>query len=290
MEGWDTSAVIAIVGGSGAALLWAISTLCTSRSSRIIPPASVLAWVMLIGALLTLPLAAAGGVPAELDAGAIAWLLVAGSANLVGLLFNYRALRIGKVGIVAPITSAQGATAAVIAIVAGEQVAAGAGAMLMLITIGVVLASLAGGSQWEPGEHHRRAVGLAIVASMLFGIGLYAVGRLSSELPVSWILFVPRLLGTVALTLPLALTGRLRLDRRAAPYVGASGVGEIAGLALFTVGARVSIGVTAIVASQFAALAAVAAYLLFGERLARVQLAGVAAIVVGVTVLTALQV
>lgn len=284
--------MIAIVGGLGAALLWAISTLSTSRSSRIIPPASVLAWVMLIGVFLTLPLVAVGGVPSGFDGEAVAWLLVAGVVNLIGLLFNYRALRIGKVGIVAPITSAQGATAAVIAVVAGEHVAAGAGAMLMLIATGVVLASLAGDTEQEPGsdEEHRRAVVMAIIASALFGLGLYAVGRLSTDLPVSWILFAPRLLGTLALAVPLAVAGRLRFDRRAAPYVGISGVGEIAGLALFTVGARVSIGVTAIVASQFAALAALAAYLVFGERLARVQVAGVAAIVVGVTILTALQV
>src|SRR5436309_1043606 len=64
---------------------------------------------------------------------------------------------------------------------------------------------------------------------------------------------------------------------------------EVAGFALFTVGSRHGIAVSAVLASQFAALAAVAAYFLFGERLARVQLAGVAAIVVGVGVLSALQ-
>ena len=39
--------------------------------------------------------------------------------------------------------------------------------------------------------------------------------------------------------------------------------------------------------SQFAAIAAVAAFLLFGERLGRLQVAGVVLIVVGVTVLAA---
>ena len=46
---------------------------------------------------------------------------------------------------------------------------------------------------------------------------------------------------------------------------------------------------SAVLASQFGAVAAVAAYFLFGERLARVQLAGVALIVVGVGVLSALE-
>jgi multidrug transporter EmrE-like cation transporter len=47
--------------------------------------------------------------------------------------------------------------------------------------------------------------------------------------------------------------------------------------------------VSAVLASQFAALAALAAFLLFDERLARVQLAGIAVIAVGVATLTALQ-
>ena len=41
--------------------------------------------------------------------------------------------------------------------------------------------------------------------------------------------------------------------------------------------------------SQFAAIAAIAAFVLFRERLARIQIVGVAVIAVGVAVLTALQ-
>jgi drug/metabolite transporter (DMT)-like permease len=44
-----------------------------------------------------------------------------------------------------------------------------------------------------------------------------------------------------------------------------------------------------VLASQFAAVAAVGAYVLFHERLSRVQLAGVVAILAGVAALTALQ-
>jgi drug/metabolite transporter (DMT)-like permease len=63
----------------------------------------------------------------------------------------------------------------------------------------------------------------------------------------------------------------------------------VAGFALFALGARHGIAVSAVLASQFAAISAIAAYVLFHERLARLQLAGVVAIVCGVTVLTVLQ-
>jgi drug/metabolite transporter (DMT)-like permease len=280
--------VTAILGGLGAATMWATSTLSTSRSTKIVSPTTVLACVMAIGAALAAPAAFASGVPPALRGVNLLWLLVSGVANLLGLLLAYSALRIGKVGVVAPITSAQGAAAAIIAILAGERIAPGSGPMLALIAVGVALASLSGTESANP-DHDRRAPLLAGAAAALFGLGLYAAGRLSDELPLAWILFVPRLVGVLAFTLPMALLGRVRLRRAAVPYIVLSGVCELLGLAAFTLGARGGIAVAAILASQFAALAAVSAYVLFGERLRRIQVAGVAAIVVGVAVLTGLQ-
>ncbi len=283
----------AILGGLGAATMWAASTLSTSRSSKIVTPATVLACVMTIGAVLAAPAALAGGVPAAMRGTDLAWLVVSGLANLLGLLLAYSALRVGKVGVVAPITSAQGAAAAIIAILAGERIAPGSAPMLALIALGVALASLSGaGSGADPGAatgHDRRGPLFAGGAAALFGLGLYASGRLANDLPLAWILFVPRLIGAVAFALPMALLGRVRLRRTAVPYIALSGVCELLGLASFTLGSRGGIAVAAILASQFAALAAVLAYVLFGERLRRVQVAGVAAILVGVAVLTGLQ-
>jgi uncharacterized membrane protein len=248
----------------------------------------VLAGVMTIGAALAAPLALATGVPATMRGANLLWLLGSGLANLLGLLLAYSALRVGKVGIVAPITSAQGAAAAVIAILAGERIAPGSGPMLALIALGVALASVSG-TGGPSADRDRRGPLLAGGAAALFGVGLYASGRLSNELPLAWILFVPRLLGVVVFAVPMALLGRVRLRRAAVPYIVLSGVCELLGLAFFTLGARGGIAIAAILASQFAALAAVLAYVLFGERLHRIQVAGVAAIVVGVAVLTGLQ-
>ena len=61
------------------------------------------------------------------------------------------------------------------------------------------------------------------------------------------------------------------------------------GFALFAWGSRHSIAVSAVLAAQFGAIAAVAAFVLFRERLAAIQLVGVVMIVVGVTVLSGLQ-
>ncbi len=279
----------AILGGLGAAFVWATSTLATSRSTKIVTPTSVLASVMTIGVVLTAPFAIGSGVPEGLGVREVAWLATAGVVNLGGLLLAYMSYRIGRVGVVAATTSAQGAAAAVIAVLFGETIAPGAGLMLGLIAVGVALASASGTAAEVDEPRDRRAVLLSTVAAVLLGLGLFATGRVSNDVPLPWIVFLQRSIGVLVFALPMTLLGRVRLRRRAIPYIVASGILEIVGLVAFTIGARESIAVVAIVSSQFAALAAVGAYVAFGERLRRVQVVGVSAIVVGVAVLTGLQ-
>jgi drug/metabolite transporter (DMT)-like permease len=283
--------MLAIVGGLGAALVFATVTLCNSRSSRMIGPTQLLSWVMLIGLAIVVPLVVLEGVPDDLDGESGAWLAVAGIGNVVGLLLAYAALRVGKVGIVAPVIATQGAVAAVLAVVAGESIGAGAAVTLAVIAVGVVLAGLAGddGEEAEGREGGPHAMLYALGAAFAIGWSLYATARASIDLPVVWALLPSRVIGVAVVTVPLALRSGLRMTREALPLVLVAGVCEVLGFALFALGARHGIAVSAVLASQFAAVAAVAAYFLFGERLARVQLAGVTLIVAGVGVLSALE-
>jgi drug/metabolite transporter (DMT)-like permease len=279
--------LIALLGGLGAAAFWAATTLTASRATRLIDPRSVLAWVMLVGFVIAAPLTAAHGVPSGLGARELGWLAVAGAGNVGGLLLGYSALRVGKVSIIAPITSTEGAIAALLALVAGESVGLGSGVMLVVIACGVVLASIAPVD--GPDGHPLRATLLAAAAAVFFGAGLYATGRVSQSLPLVWALIPPRAVGVVAVALPLIATRRLRITRKALPLVVASGLAELGGFTAFAIGARHGIAIAAVLASQFAALAAIAAFLLFRERITRTQVTGVAVIAVGVAVLSALR-
>jgi drug/metabolite transporter (DMT)-like permease len=282
--------MIAIIGGLGAAVVFATATLCSSRSTRMIGPGPVLAWVMTIGLVIVVPWAALEGVPDGLDRPAVGWLVVAGLGNVVGLLLAYSALRIGKVGIVAPIVSTEGAIAAVIAALAGERIAAGVGLTLGVIAIGLLLATAARDPDPVPAQAPAGVIALyAVGAALCFGVGLYATARVSAELPIVWALLPARLAGVLLIALPLALTSRLRLTRPALPLVLVSGLAEISGFALFAIGSRHGIAVSAVLASQFGAIAALSAFLLFRERLTPVQVGGVALIVAGVSVLSGLQ-
>jgi drug/metabolite transporter (DMT)-like permease len=294
--------VIAILGGLGAAAAWALSTLCSSRSSRLIDPAAVVAWMMLLGLVITVPAAALSGVPARLGPGSGAWLAASGVGNVVGLVLTYRALRIGQVTLVAPLVSTEGAVAAVIALIAGEPLAPGVAMTLTAIVAGVWVASAPdrarpSGTRPDPTSgpapdaepHPTSAIALAMAASLAFGVSLYATARAGAELPVSWVVLSARVIGAVTLALPLAITRRLELTRQAAPLVVASAVCEVLGFYSYTTGSRHGIAVAAVLASQVGGLAALAAYFAFGERLSRKRTLGVCTMLAGVAVLSALR-
>jgi drug/metabolite transporter (DMT)-like permease len=253
-------------------------------------PMAVVALIMVVGFVITAPIAAADGVP-NFDAESLTWLVISGVGNVGGLVVAYHALRIGQVALVAPLVSTEGAITATIALLAGESLEPGVGLALAIIAIGVCLSSVP-----ESVETERRlirsqpaAVALAIAAALIFGGSLYATGRAGATLPSSWVVLSARVIGTVALAIPLALAGRLRVVRGALPLIVGSGICEVLGFYSYTAGARHSIAVTAVLSSQFATIAAVAAYFLFGERLNRIQLAGVTSVIVGVALLSALR-
>ena len=218
----------------------------------------------------------------------------------------------------APIVATEGAVAAVIAVSLGDTIGLGAGVLLAVIAIGVVLSSIdrsgtdvpAGdtdlvadaldGPPPPPSALSRHATARPrrrpqerrcwpSAAAAIFGVGLFASGTAASLVPVAWVALTARLVGVAVITVPIALSGRLRLTRAALPLLVISGVGEIVGSMASAWGARESIAIVAVLGSQFAAIAAVAAFLLFGERLSRVQVIGVVLVVVGVTALAAVQ-
>ena len=285
--------MVAILGGLGAALSWAIATLASSRSSRMIGPISVLGWVMAIGFVAALGPALLSR-PARLGLPEVAALIAIGLSHNIGLLLAYRALSIGRVSIVAPITSTEGAGAALLSVVLGDSLAGTTALLLAAIALGVVLAAAEraadpdSGPRLDPG-HNREAALFAIAAAATFSIGLVLAGRLGAAgMPPAWVMLVSRTVGLTVIVLPLVLTQRFRLTRRALPLVIVAGVLEVFGGGIYVVAASQDIAIAAVVSSQFAALAAIGGFFLFGERLQQLQLIGVIIVAAGVTLLAAL--
>src|SRR4051812_44449076 len=225
--------MLAILGGLGAASAWAAATVCSSRSTRMIGAAPVLAWVMVIGLIAILPVLVLGPGPGDVSGVDLAWLVCSGVGNAGGLLLVYHGLSVGKVGVVAPIASTEGAIAALLAILAGESLSTAVGATLVVIVAGIVLSARPpedAPERGSPGHREARvAVLCAVGAALSFGVSLYGVGHLSGEVPAAWILLPARVAGVAAVALPLGLARRLTLSRPAVPFVVASGLCEVLG-------------------------------------------------------------
>jgi drug/metabolite transporter (DMT)-like permease len=270
-----------------------------------------LAWVMLIGFVLVgvmLPFSPSASPSAE----ALVWLVLGGAGNVGGLLLMYRALRLGQMGVVMPIVTTEGGIAAAIAIAAGQSVSTPRAAALTATVIGVAMtaisrrpAAAAAGTTaavsavpvsagpravGDPsGRHDRRAAAWASLGAVAFGIGLYATARAGAVLPATWAVMPPRVVGVVAVTLPLACSGRLSRPHGYVGWLLLSGVCEVGGFFAYTLAARHGIAVAAVLATLTGAFGTAFGRLLFGERLRATQLAGVAVSFAAVATLSALS-
>jgi drug/metabolite transporter (DMT)-like permease len=310
--------VTAVLGGLGASVCFAISALCASAASRRIGAVSTLAWVMTVGLVIVVPplvlLANAG----PLSPRAVWLLAIAGFTNIAGLQIEYVAFRRGKVGVITPVVSTEGAIAAVIAVIAGLQISTRTAVLLVVVTLGVVLAAAhpdppelaaahpdppdpaaAHPDPPDPAAAHpdppdpakdstgMRSAVLALPCAILFGISLYTTGHVGQQVSVLWVLLPARLLGTSLITAPLAARHQLEPPRSALPLVLTAGTAEVLGILSYTLGARHQLAIAAVLASQFPALAAVGAYFAFRERLTKLQLAGLLVVAACVGLLAA---
>ena len=149
---------------------------------------STTALVVFVGLLATLPLLAIETTSEPVATADIAWLALGGLGYATGMVLNYAALSGGKVPVTAPIVSTEGAIAATIAVLSGEAATPLLGAMLVLVAVGIFVVALQpGGGPKALSGSGTRYVGFAVVAALVFGLGLYASGRASEGVPASWV-------------------------------------------------------------------------------------------------------
>ena len=276
-----------VIGGLLAAILWGTSTVVASRSTRMIGSQQALGYVMLTGFVMTAVAAPVfEGVPHAGLRGS-AWALLGGVASVFGLSMLYRALRIGKVGVVAPIASTEGALAALFSVVLlGQGLSVAVAAALFVVAVGVVVVTFHGSLD----DLELRPSLYAFTAAAVFGVGLIASSQAGHAIGPLWTILVARVVGVGFVVAPLMLRKDFPLPGRALPLVAFSGFAEVAGFAGYIIGSRDGVAVPAVLASQFAAVAALVSFVAYGERLTRVQLSGALVITAGVAAVAALRV
>jgi drug/metabolite transporter (DMT)-like permease len=128
-----------------------------------------------------------------------------------------------------------------------------------------------------------------MIAACSFGIGLVGSAKAGEELGALWTILVARAIGVAAIAGPLLATRSLPRPGRVWWMVTFSALAELIGFAAFIGGSENGVAIPAVLASQFAAVAAATSYVVFGERLGLRQRAGAAVIFAGVAVLSLLR-
>src|SRR3954454_9542352 len=196
---------MAVAAGSLAAVAWAISGLCASRASAVLGVWSTVGWVLGLGLVAIAPFLVLGPDP-NFGGGELIWFAAAGLGNVFGLAAVYQAMRSITVSVVVAIGAAEGAIAAILAIVGGSPASILTGVGICVVLLGVVVVAQgpeAAGTSKTLGPGLGSGYGWAVAAAGMFGFALYATNRLALSGTIAWAVAPPRIVGTIAIAAPL---------------------------------------------------------------------------------------
>lgn len=271
-----------VIYGLLAALGWGTGDFLLSRISRQIGLRQALLWAQMlgIGAIGLVLLLSRDALPTD---GRL-WLLavVVNIFNVAGTVLLYRALTIGTLAIVSPIAASFAVVTAGLAVAGGERPEPLAFGGALLVVAGVIVVSRAGA---EGRTASLKGIGAAMGAALCYGIFFWMLAPVSAGMGIAWPVLVGRLLAVLT---ALVMLGLAR-ERPCLPP--RSTWGALTTAVIFDTGAFLSynlgiatayVSVVAALASIFSAVTVILAWLILRERLASLQWAGVAAVIVGV--------
>jgi drug/metabolite transporter (DMT)-like permease len=220
--------------------------------------------------------------------GAAAWAALAGCAGIIALTAFYRALAIGTMSVVAPISATAAAVPVLVGLAEGERPSSLQVAGMAAALVGVILASREPVEEGAP-PANRTAIGLALVAAVGFGTFFVGLDRASEGADVPWVIVVSRGCSLLLLVLA-ALAVRPSLPRDGGSFallamIGLLDLGANGFYALATQEGLLS--VVSVLGSLYPAVTVVLARIVLAERVARIQEVGVVLALAGVVAISA---
>ena len=235
--------------------------------------------------LVPFAFAVGGELPSATAAG---WAALAGSAGIVALASFYRALAIGTMSVVAPISATAAVVPVLVGLAEGERPSSLQIAGMAIALTGVILASR------EPIEEggdppNRAAIGLALVAAAGFGTFFVGLDRASEGADVSWVIVVSRGCSLALLVIAaLAVRPKLPRDAPSLAVLGMIGVLDLGANGLYALATQEGLlSVVAVLGSLYPAVTVVLARIVLAERVARLQEVGVVLALAGVIAISA---
>lgn len=250
-------------------------------------PALVVTWWSQLASLVPLGLALALWGPTTVGRSDLAWGSLGGLCGGVAIVIFYGALSEGPMSIVAPVTGIIGAAVpALTGVLSGDQISAltAVGLFGAVVSIGLVSAS----THDDHAPVRRAIVIKAVLAGLGFGSFFVCFGKASTAAGM-WPLLGARV-GSLTVLSVLVILGRqpLRLQRFAVRPTLTAGVFDVTanGTLLWAI-TRGSVSIIGVLSSLYPAATVLLARIVLRERLARVQLVGLASAAAPVVCITA---
>ncbi len=271
---------MAIALALGSSLVWGCADFLGGLFSRRQPLAAVTLVSQGAGFVVLAGWLAASGF--SIDARSLELGLLAGLGGGIGLALFYRALAVGTMSIVSPISACGALLPFVVSLATGEHPAT-------LVLAGAVIA-LAGAVLASADEHRaaesarRQSVLLALGAALALGTFTEFIGLAGKHGDALSSLVGARIGSLVMLGLwATASRAPLRLGRSALPGVLALGLLDTGANALFVLASeRGYLSIVAVLGSLYPVATIIAAYLFLSERISPLQRAGVGLALVGI--------
>jgi drug/metabolite transporter (DMT)-like permease len=280
--------MVAVALGIGTAACWGLADFLGGLRARRLTLLTVLLVSQLTGLAVVAALVGIASLETP-EARDVAPALGAGVCQLVGIAALYRALALGTMSVLSPV-SASGAAAlsVVVGLATGERPGGLVFAGMAAAFAGVILASRA------PGGAGRRAgsvsgLGLAMVAALGFGGFYVGMDAAVEEADPFWALLAARASAGALLAAVLAVA-RPRLNAAPAdlPSLALVGLLDVTANACFALGTETGlVSVVSVLASLYPVGTVLLARALLEERLVAVQTAGVGLALTGVALIAA---
>jgi drug/metabolite transporter (DMT)-like permease len=278
--------MIAVLLSLAASSCWGVADFLGGLQSKRVPVAVVLCVVEGAGLALVLAIILATGEPFPGTRAAIL-SVVAGIGGVIALGCFYRALAIGTMSIVAPISATGVTLPVVVGIATGDQLSSIVAVGLAVTFVGVLLASREQHDDAGRAAAGKLSIALALVAAVGFG-SYFVMSDSAADDSVLWLLLLSRCVPVPSLALFAWARGMRPPTGRTAGTLVVAGTLDCGATALYAVAnTKGALSIVSVVGSLYPVMTLILARAVLGERIRRVQQVGVAAALAGVAMIAA---
>jgi drug/metabolite transporter (DMT)-like permease len=284
--------MLGVALAAGSSLSWGLADFSGGLLSRRLPVLTVLLGNQAVGAVLLVAVVAVRG-HGPPPGHELVLAALSGVSGIVALTAFYRALAIGTMSIVAPITATSAVVPVAVGMAGGERPGGLRLVGMGLALAGVILASRQGtddpnGAWRGRTADDRLSVLLAVLAALAFG-GFFVGMARAAATDFWWAVLVSRAVAILLLVAAVTASGRrLGAPLAALAPISLVGVLDVGGVTLYAAATTTGLlSVVSVLGSLYPAVTVVMARRVLGERIGWVQRVGVVATLLGVALIAA---